>query len=450
MILDAKRGDIETTANAYASAAFDMYGGKLRCFYICGDVCLIFCISLPFNLSNIYIYLLEKVGSVTIAPYMGWDSVSPFVTGRFEGKGVFVLCKTSNPSSSDFQGQLVEDNRPLYEEVARKCANWNESLSSPAVGLVVGATDIFSLARVRKTCPTSWILCPGVGAQGGAAEEVCKVGLRYDGSGILVSVSRGISAAADIQDAATVLRDKINICRERHFIASVSEDTRAQTEQLKDFQRDFISFAVENKVLQFGSFVLKSGRTSPYFFNAGLFCSGKAMQALGQFYAQALKDAAVDFDLIFGPAYKGIPLATAISIAWFDLYGDDKDIAYNRKEAKDHGEGGQLVGAPMRDRKVVIVDDVISAGTAIRESLDILTAAGAIVSGIIVSLDRQEVRSEEIRVSAIQAVQKETGVPVVSIVRLGHLVSFLEKEGGTTHELMDEIRKYRAEYGVDY
>ena len=271
--------------------------------------------------------------------------------------------------------------------------------------------------------------------------------MRADGSGILVSVSRGISSADNIPDAAARLRDDINICRQMRLQKEVTG--KCNDDKLKEYQSNFISFALQNKVLQFGSFVLKSGRISPYFFNAGLFCSGSAMRSLGRYYAQALRESGVNFDVIFGPAYKGIPLATSIGIAWYDLYGEDKDVTFNRKEEKDHGEGGNLIGASMKDRKVVIVDDVISAGTAIRESLTILEKAGAVVTGIVVSLDRQEIRSEEIRESAIQQVMKDTGVPVVSIVKLESLILYLENQDGTTIQQLQEIKAYRSEYGVE-
>ena len=278
---------------------------------------------------------------------------------------------------------------------------------------------------------------------------MCSCGLREDGSGILVSVSRGISGAHNIPEAAATLRDDINSCRQKKLQTTTIIETNKECD-LKEFQRNFIAFSLKYEVLQFGSFVLKSGRTSPYFFNAGLFCSGNAMKSLGRYYAQALHDSGIEFDVIFGPAYKGIPLATAIGIAWYDLYNEDKDVSFNRKEVKDHGEGGNLIGAQMKAKRVVIVDDVISAGTAIRESLDVLKVAGAMVAGIVVSLDRQEVRSEEIRESAIQQVMKDTGVPVVSIIKLKDLISYLERQQGTTMQQLEAIRAYRKEYGVEY
>lgn len=160
------------------------------------------------------------------------------------------------------------------------------------------------------------------------------MGLRADGSGLLVSVSRGISAAADMAQAASILRDEINVYRARRTTALVA----AADSNIKPFQKEFIEFALFKQVLQFGSFTLKSGRVSPYFFNAGLFGCGRSMSLLGRFYAQAVKDAGIEFDVFFGPAYKGIPLATAAATAWYELFGENKDVAYNRKEAKDHGE----------------------------------------------------------------------------------------------------------------
>jgi hypothetical protein len=166
---------------------------------------------------------------------------------------------------------------------------------------------------------------------------VCEAALRSDGSGLLVSVSRGISASSDMATAARQLRDGINASREQATDSQAKKKLRTGG-ALLDYQSEFISFALANRVLQFGSFKLKSGRISPYFFNAGLFCTGQSLNALSRFYAKAIRQSGLEFDVIFGPAYKGIPLATAISIAWLQLYGESKDVSYNRKEVKDHGE----------------------------------------------------------------------------------------------------------------
>ena len=191
---------------------------------------------------------------------------------------------------------------------------------------------------------------------------------------------------------------------------------------IKDYQCEFIEFAIEAGVLRFGDFTLKSGRVSPYFFNAGLFNTGKHLARLGRFYAQAIIDSRIRFDVLFGPAYKGIPLAAAAGIALADHHDRNVPWCFNRKEAKDHGEGGNLVGAGLTGR-VLIIDDVITAGTAIRESVDIIEAAGAAPAGVAIALDRQE-RGRDAR-SAIQEVEETLGIRVISIVKLEHLVQYL-------------------------
>ncbi len=213
---------------------------------------------------------------------------------------------------------------------------------------------------------------------------------------------------------------------------------------MQDYQQAFLEFAIDAGVLRFGEFTLKSGRISPYFFNAGLFNTGRHLARLGRFYAQAIVDSGRDFDVLFGPAYKGIPLAAATGIALADHHERDLPWCFNRKEAKDHGEGGNLVGAPLEGR-VLIVDDVITAGTAIRESVDIIQAAGATPAGVVIALDRQE-RGRGER-SAIQEVEQDLGLPVTSIVTLSDLQAWLEGGAGTA-DTLERIRAYRAEYGV--
>ncbi|KAJ3043207.1 hypothetical protein HDV00_005527 [Rhizophlyctis rosea] len=220
---------------------------------------------------------------------------------------------------------------------------------------------------------------------------------------------------------------------------------------LKPYQRDFISFAISHKVLTFGSFKLKSGRTSPYFFNAGLFSTGAALAKLGQFYAAALQDAVASsalssYDVLFGPAYKGIPLVSALSVALYSHHNVDKPYCFNRKEKKDHGEGGTIVGAPLQG-KVVIIDDVITAGTAIREAVEIIRREAAQLVGVLIAIDRQEKVAADTGVSAIQQVEKDYGVKVVSIVKLEHVVEFLKEEGGH-EERIESINAYRAQWGI--
>lgn len=213
---------------------------------------------------------------------------------------------------------------------------------------------------------------------------------------------------------------------------------------MQDYQRDFLDFALQIGVLKFGQFTLKSGRVSPYFFNAGLFNSGASLGRLGRFYAQAIVDSGIQFDLLFGPAYKGIPLAAVTAAALYDRHGIDVPYAFNRKEAKTHGEGGSIVGHALSGR-VMIIDDVITAGTAIRESMEIIRAQGAKPAAVVIALDRQERGKAEH--SAIQEVEQEYGMPVAAIVRLEHLIAYLQEKPGS-EESLEQIRHYRQQYGV--
>lgn len=212
---------------------------------------------------------------------------------------------------------------------------------------------------------------------------------------------------------------------------------------MKAYQREFIEFALEKEVLKFGEFTLKSGRKSPYFFNAGLFNTGRDLARLGRFYAAALADSGIEFDVLFGPAYKGIPIATTTAVALADHHDIDTPYCFNRKEAKDHGEGGNLVGSALEGR-IMLVDDVITAGTAIRESMEIIQANGADLAGVLVAIDRQEKGKGEL--SAIQEVERDFGCAIISIVSLTDLVTFLE-EKGTDKEHLEAVKAYRAEYG---
>lgn len=213
---------------------------------------------------------------------------------------------------------------------------------------------------------------------------------------------------------------------------------------MKDYQKAFIQFAIQQGVLKFGEFTLKSGRVSPYFFNAGLFQTGSTLSQLGKFYAQAIVDSGVEYDMIFGPAYKGIPLAAVTSVALYEQHGLDVPYAFNRKEAKTHGEGGSIVGAPLRG-KVLVIDDVITAGTAIRESADIVAQQGASLSGVAIALDRRERGQGEL--SAVQEVESLFDLKVSNIVDLTHISSYIESAFDDP-ELLQRIQDYRKQYGV--
>ena len=216
---------------------------------------------------------------------------------------------------------------------------------------------------------------------------------------------------------------------------------------MDDYRRRFLTLALHAQALRFGEFTLKSGRVSPYFFNAGRFDSGVALAALGDCYADAIDDAALDFDLLFGPAYKGIPLATAVACS-YARHGRDLPLAFNRKEAKAHGEGGTLIGAPLAGRRVLIVDDVITAGTAVREALGLIREGGGTPVGIAIALDRQEVVDADapVRRSAAQSVAEEFGLAVVAVARLSDLLAL----AGESAELVSERERlvaYRGRYG---
>ncbi|MBO1519899.1 orotate phosphoribosyltransferase [Oceanisphaera pacifica] len=213
---------------------------------------------------------------------------------------------------------------------------------------------------------------------------------------------------------------------------------------MKAYQREFIEFAMSKDVLKFGEFTLKSGRTSPYFFNAGLFNSGRDLARLGRFYAAALVDANTQYDVLFGPAYKGIPIASATAVQLAELHDQDVPYCFNRKEAKDHGEGGNLVGSPLQGR-IMLVDDVITAGTAIRESMDIIQANGADLAGVLIALDRQEKGKGEL--SAIQEVERDYNAEVTAIITLADLVEYLSKQTDMAEHLAN-VQAYREQYGI--
>lgn len=210
------------------------------------------------------------------------------------------------------------------------------------------------------------------------------------------------------------------------------------------YQHDFIDFILATNVLRFGEFTLKSGRTSPYFFNAGLFNSGASLAKLGQFYAQTIAHSGVDYDVLFGPAYKGIPLVAAASIALAEHHQQDRAYSFNRKEAKAHGEGGSIVGSPLEGR-ILIIDDVITAGTAIRESIDIIKASGATPAGVVIALDRMEKGTGT--KSSVQEVEDTFGIPVIPIVTMAHLITHIQQHPSLSSYL-PAMQEYRRQFGI--
>ena len=435
IILDAKRGDIGSTSEAYATVCLSNAEG---CF---------------------------GAHSVTINPYMGFDSIEPFTKDR--KKGTWILCKTSNPGSNDLQilptsETLEGGGSAVYEHVAHFASNvWN---ANDNVGLVVGATDVEAIEKVRAVAPTIWLLCPGVGAQGGDLGAACNAGLYISSAratGIIFPVSRSISKSANPGAEAQRIRDEINSARALKLETSpASMKAPPSRPALMPHQIEFIESALQRRVLRFGEFSLKSGRSSPYFFNTGLFATGAAIAALGKHYASSIMHFKSDWgdtlpDVIFGPAYKGIPLATTVGVALATYHKVDIGVTYNRKEAKDHGEGGTLVGHPLSGCRVLLIDDVITAGTAIREAVGIVSAAGGTVVGAMVALDRQERSPEsdpgsESRISAVMSVSREFGFPVHSIIGLSDLCAYFSSVASQSEsaENYEKLEAYRREYGV--
>lgn len=213
---------------------------------------------------------------------------------------------------------------------------------------------------------------------------------------------------------------------------------------MQDYKIEFIKFALSRNVLRFGEFTLKSGRISPYFFNAGLFNTGADLARLGEFYAAAIEDNKLDYDVIFGPAYKGIPIGTTVSVALFNRFGVDKPVCFNRKEAKDHGEGGNLIGSPLQG-KVLLVDDVITAGTAIREAMDLIAANQAQLSAVVIALNRKEKGKGEL--SAIQEVERDYQCKVLSIIELDDLMRFIAQDD-SYRQYLPLMQAYQQQYGV--
>jgi orotate phosphoribosyltransferase len=213
---------------------------------------------------------------------------------------------------------------------------------------------------------------------------------------------------------------------------------------MKNLQREFIEFAIQQDVIRFGSFALKAGRVSPYMFDTGLFDSGESLRRLGEFYAAALIDSGIQFDAVFGPAYKGIPLVSTLAISLSKDYGRDVPYSFDRKELKNHGEGGIVVGAPLAGR-VVIVDDVVSSGISVRGAADLIQSEGATPAAVLIALDRQEVSSDESQ-SAIAEISEDLGIPVIHMVRLDDLVEYLEAKG--REDSLREIEAYRKQWGT--
>ena len=390
VLLDAKRGDIGSTAVAYARACFDELGAD----------------------------------AVTLSPYLGEDSISPFAA--YEDKGLFVLCHTSNPSAGSIQrltagdGQKDDGNDLLFLRIAEEAVSW-----SPAVGLVVGATYPEALADVRAVAPDAWLLAPGIGAQGGDLDAALKAGLRADGFGVLVAATRSVTQADDPRQAAALIREGINTARAQSLAAKDSEATDAATQEssIPEPHRKLIIGLAELGALQFGDFTLASGKKSSMYVDLRLLVSSpNLMRTAAAAYAKKL--AALQFDRIAGVPYAALPIGMAVALA------SGVPLIYNRKESKSHGLGKDIEGLWQSGERVVIIEDVITTGGSIVSSVELFRAAGLVVEDAIVLLDRQQ--------GGVENLQK-AGIRVHSVLSLGDVLDLLSETGHISEEIRQSL-----------
>jgi len=383
VILDAKRGDIASTAQAYAQAAFQEL----------------------------------KAGAVTVSPYLGYDSVQPFLEN--EAHAVFLLCKTSNPGAGDVQDLEIdspaEGRMTVYEHVAKLANQWN---AKGNLGLVVGATYPEAVRRVRELAPDLWFLVPGVGIQGGELDAVLQAGLRSDGLGLLINVSRGISRSDDPGQAACEIREEINRCRSKVEGALPRQPFARLAEQLLD-----------TGCVKFGQFTLKSGLTSPIYIDLRRLVSfPRLLQDVGRAYLPVLRS--LSFDRLAGLPYAAIPIATTISLqgGW--------PMVYPRKEVKTYGTKADIEGVYSPGEKVVIIDDLATTGSSKFEAVEKLAAVGLHVRDVVVLIDRQ---------SGAREALAEHGLVLHAIFTLSELLSVWQDQEHITVNQADAVRAFMAQ-----
>ena len=389
VILDAKRGDIASTAEAYAQAVF----------------------------------LTMKANAVTLSPYLGRDSLEPFL--KDPARGVFMLCKTSNPGASDLQdlplsGQAL--GHTLYEHVAALAQQWNQNDN---LGLVVGATQVEALRRVRQLAPDLWILAPGVGAQGGDLEEALGAGLRADGLGLLVPVSRAISRAADPRQAALELRDAI---RQAARVKTTSMGSSSPLDETQASRLRVAQGLLAAGCVKFGKFTLKSGLESPIYIDLRQLVSyPQLLQQVGEAYLPILN--ALEFSRLAGLPYAAIPIATAVSLlgGW--------PMLYPRKEVKTYGTKAEIEGLYNPGEQVVVIDDLATTGGSKFEAIEKLTAAGMQVKDVVVLIDRQSGAKEALALAGYQ---------MHAVFTLTELLDLWEASHSVPAEQIEQARNFIA------
>lgn len=382
VILDAKRGDIASTADAYAYSTFSALGAQ----------------------------------ALTASPYLGHDSLAPFVADR--EKGVFVLCKTSNPGAGDVQEATLANGQRVYEHVAALAQTWNINGN---VGLVVGATDPAALARVRALAPEMWFLVPGIGAQGGDLETTLAAGLRPDGLGLLVSASRSIARAQHPGNEARRLRDEIY-----HYRGSLARHAQrpkgASSPPISALAQDLI----ESQCVRFGQFTLKSGAVSPIYLDLRrLITHPQILARAAKMYATKLRD--LQFDRLAGIPYAGLPIATAISLAM------NRPLIYPRREAKDYGTKAAIEGDFNAGETIAVIDDLATTGGTKIESIQKLESAGLKVKDIVVLIDREQ---------GAGALLSEAGYRLHAVVTLPELLEVWRESGAITRQQFDEVTAF--------